>query len=1009
MDLSRRTFLKATGLGSLGIALSSLGLDLPKVHAAAKTFKLTGAREFTSVCHFCACGCGQIGYVKDGKLIQLEGADDCPVNFGGLCPKGLGYAQIPNDATHRTTKPMYRAPGATEWQEISWDEAIERAARALKKARDENWIDTETINGESVKVNRTDAIGLIGGSQVNNEECYQLTKIFRSLGAMSLDNQTRVCHANTPPAMSAAFGRGAMTNPWYDLKNTKLAWVEGSNIAECHPMGLKNLMKAKKNGLKIVHVDVRFTRTSKIADYFIQIRPGTDIAFLGAIINYVIQNKKYDEQYIRLHTNAYMLIDPNFGFDDGIFSGYNENTRKYDMTTWKYQVDANGKPMRSADLFAPNTVMSILKKHYERYTPEVVSAITGASVADIKMAAEIYSSIKPAVFMYALGMTQHTVGVENIRCFTVLQLLRGNIGVPGGGIDAMRGQPNVQASTDYGIMFQYFPGYLPWPTEKTNTLAKWTHNSGTFRAKFLINLLKAWFGDAATKENDYCFGLLPIRNTTQNDSIYVQFEKAIEGKMKCIYFAGQNPMVSNPNIGNVHRGMRKLDSVIVEDLYLNETASFWERPDSPEGDPIDPKDIQTEVIFLPACSYLEREGTMTNSMRMIQWRMKGPDPLGDSKPDYLILDMLWKKIRELYADSTDPKDQIIKLLTWNYPQEHMVEHIMREVNGYDLSTGKLLNGIGEIKDDGTTNSGMWIYAGVTREGGVHMAKRRGQEDEGNMGIYPNYGWVWPDNIHLLYNRASCDEHGNPINPDKKIIWWDAAAKMWKGYDRPDVGSLTAGPDTPAGQKPFRMVGEGVGRIFAASYKDVENGETRDSSSTPVDGPIPEFYEPVESPTNNALHMNPNAQFSPCVIYPRMPDLQKIGTKDEFPYVLCSSSICEHWCSGTITRHITWLNELVKEPFIEMPKKLAEKLGIKNGDEVIVRSVRAQIKEKAMVTDRIKPLWINGNEVFVTWQPYNWGFKGLSTGPSGNYITIDALDPNAQSQEFKACLIDIKKA
>lgn len=618
MDLSRRTFLKATGLGSLGLALSSLGLDVPKVHAAAKMFKLTGAREFTSVCHFCACGCGQIGYVKDGKLIQLEGASDCPVNFGGLCPKGLGYAQIPNDMAHRATKPMYRAAGATEWQEISWDEAIERAARALKKARDENWIDTEKINGESVKVQRTDAIGLIGGSQVNNEECYQLTKIFRTLGAMSLDNQTRVCHANTPPAMSAAFGRGAMTNPWYDLKNTKLAWVEGSNIAECHPMGLKNLMKAKKNGLKIMHVDVRFTRKSKIADYFIQIRPGTDIAFLGAIINYVIQNKKYDEQYLRLHTNAHFLINPAFGFDDGIFSGYNEEKRKYDMTSWQYQLDANGKPMRAADLFAPNTVMSILKKHYERYTFEVVSSITGASVADIKMAAEIYSSIKPAVFMYALGMTQHTVGVENIRCFTVLQLLRGNIGVPGGGIDAMRGQPNVQASTDYGIMFQYFPGYLPCPSEKTNTPAKWTHNSGTFRAKFLINLLKAWFGDAVTKENDYCFGLLPVRNSTQNDSIYVQFEKAIEGKMKCIYFAGQNPMVSNPNLGNVHRGLRKLDTVIVEDLYLNETASFWERPDSPEGDPIDAKDIQTEVIFLPACSYLEREGTMTNSMRMIQ-------------------------------------------------------------------------------------------------------------------------------------------------------------------------------------------------------------------------------------------------------------------------------------------------------------------------------------------------------------------------------------------------------
>lgn len=322
-------------------------------------------------------------------------------------------------------------------------------------------------------------------------------------------------------------------------------------------------MKAKENGLKIMHVDVRFTRTSKIADYFIQIRPGTDIAFLGAIINYVIQNKKYDEQYIRLHTNAYMLINPAFSFDDGIFSGYDEKKRKYDMTTRQYQIDANGKPIRSADLFAPNTVMSSLKKHYERYTFEVVSSITGASVADIKMAAELFCSVKPAVFMYALGMTQHTIGVENIRCFTVLQLLRGNIGVPGGGIDAKRGQPNVQASTDYGIMFQYFPGYLPWPTEKTNTLAKWTHNSGTFRAKFLINLLKAWFGNAATKENDYCFGLLPIRNTTQNDSIYVQFEKAIEGKMKCIYFAGQNPMVSNPNLGNVHRGLRKLDRLLL--------------------------------------------------------------------------------------------------------------------------------------------------------------------------------------------------------------------------------------------------------------------------------------------------------------------------------------------------------------------------------------------------------------------------------------------------------------
>ncbi|MBR1580002.1 MAG: formate dehydrogenase-N subunit alpha [Selenomonadaceae bacterium] len=1011
MDISRRSFLKATGLSGLGLALSSLGLNLPTVKAEIKKeFKLTGAKEFTTTCHFCACGCGQIGYVKEGKLINLEGAVDSPVNRGALCPKGQGYSHIPN-SEERAKVPLYRAPGSDHWEEISWDEAIERAAKAIKKARDENWIASEEIDGQQVQVNRTDAFGVIGGSQINNEECYQLVKMFRALGGMYVDNQTRVCHANTPPALNAAFGRGAMTNQWYDLKNTKLVWIEGSNMAECHPIGMKHVMKAKDKGAKIIHVDVRYTRTSKIADYFIQIRPGTDIAFLGAIINYVIQNKKYNEPYLRRHTNAYCLINPNFGFDDGIFSGYNPDKRSYDMTTWMYQVDENGKPMKAAELEAPNTVFSLLKQHYSRYTPEKVSEITGASPSKIQFAAELFANTEPTVFMYALGLTQHTIGVENIRCYTILQLLKGNIGVPGGGIDAMRGQPNVQASTDYGLMFQYFPGYLAWPTQNTNTLEKWTNASGTFRAKFLKNLMKAWYGDAATPENDYAFNFLPIRNTHNNYSIYCQFEAALKGIMKCMFVCGQNPQVSNPNLGMVHRGLCKLDTLIVEDPYVNETAEFWNRPDNPEGsEPRPPSEIKTEVIFMPACSYLERCGTMSNSMRMIQWRMAGPDPVGDSKPDYEILDMLWKKIRELYASSTDPKDNPIKALTWNYRTgPDMVIDLMKEVNGYDLTTGHLLNGIGEIKDDGTTNSGMWIYAGVIRDGEVHMAKRRGQEDEGDMGVFPNYGWVWPDNIHLLYNRASCDENGQPTDPNRKLVWWDAAAGQWTGYDRPDVGSLTAGPDTPAGQKPFRMTGEGIGRLFAAKYSDVENGQTRDASSTPVDGPMPEFYEPVESPTKNALHENPNAQFSPCVIYPRMPDLQKIGTKDEFPYVMSSSSLTEHWCSGTITRHIPWLNELVKEPFIEMPHKLADKLGVKSGDKVKVRSTRAEITVKAMVTNRIQPLRINGEETFVTWMPYNWGFKGLSTGPSGNYITIDALDPNAQSQEFKACLIDIKKA
>lgn len=1004
MNLSRRDFLKATGLSGIGLALASLGLDVGKARAAAKEYKLTGGREFTSVCHFCACGCGTLGYVKDGKLINLEGAADHPVNRGGLCPKGVGYGHIPNSA-ERPKCPMYRAPGSDHWVEISWDEAIDRAAHAIKKARDENWVGQDEVNGYKFMSNRTDAIGLIGGSQVNNEECYQLIKMVRGLGVVKLDNQTRVCHATTPPALGAAFGRGAMTGSWYNIKHAKLIWIEGSNMAECHPMGMKNVMQAKDNGAIVVHVDVRYTRTSRVADHFFQLRTGTDIAFLGAIINYIIQNKKYDADYLRRNTNAFCLLRDDYKFDAGIFSGYDEKTRTYDKTTWGYKLDANGKPMKAPTMATPGTVMDHLARHYSRYTFEKASAITGMPVADIQKAAEIFSSHTPTVMMYALGMCQHTIGVGNIRSFTILQLLMGNIGVSGGGIDAMRGQPNVQSSTDYGIMFQYLPSYLYYPTHKTDTLAKWTQSSGTFKAKFLKNLLKAWFGDAANASNDYLYNMLPIRNGTHNDSLYVMFEKAIEGIVKCIYVCGQNPQVSNANLTMINAGLKSLDSLIVQDVFINETAAFWERP----GD--NPADIKTEVIFLPAASYLERCGTMTNSQRMIQWRMKGPDPVNDSRPDYWIIDKLWKRIVELYKDSTDPKDNIIKMLTWNYgdPEngETYVENIMKECNGYDLTDGHLLRGIREIKDDGTTMAGMWIFTGVYGDG-VHNARRRGQEDHGDMGIYPNFAWVWPDNIHMLYNRASCDENGKPVRPGQALVWWDEAKGMWDGYDVPDVGDRTQGPNTPGGQKPFRMNAEGIARLFAAEYSDVENGMTRDHSSTPVDGPLPEFYEPVESPTKNVMNEGQKTEFNPCVIYPRMPEYQKIGTPDEYPYVLCSSSLTEHWCSGTITRHIPYLNELVKEPFIEMPEQLAVKLGIRNGELVRVSTARGTIDIKAMVTKRAQPLTINGKLTYMLWMPYNWGFKGLSKGPSGNYLTIDALDPNVQEQEFKACLVNVQK-
>lgn len=1000
MYINRRDFIKTAGVASIGLALADFGFDIPKVKAATKDFKLTGAKEFTSVCHFCACGCSVIGHVRDGKLINLEGATDSPINRGSLCSKGLGYGHIPN-SDQRPKTPLYRAPGSDKWQEISWDEAIERAAKAMKKARDENWIEKETIDGKEYAVNRTDALSFIGGSQVNNEECYTLIKMTRALGAVFTDNQTRVCHATTPPALNAAFGRGAMTNPWPDIQNAKLIWVEGSNVAECHPMGMKAIMRAKERGAKIVHVDTRFTRTSKIADHHIQLRPGTDIAFLGAIISYILENKRYDEEYVKLNTNAYCLVTKDFDFKEGVFSGYDAEKRSYDQHGWGYQLDAAGKPIKADDINHPDSVYTKLREHYKRYTFEMASNITGTPAEKIKEAAELLITTKPCVMLYALGMTQHTVGVQNIRCFTILQLLLGNVGKPGTGIDAMRGQPNVQGSTDFGIMFQYLPGYLSYPTQETSTLAKWSDESGSFRAKFVVNLLKAWYGEKATKENDYGFSYLPIRNSHHNDSLYISFEKMIEGKVKCTYVAGQNPMMSQANLNLTHKGLSNLETLIVEDVFVNETSAFWERPGA------DASKIKTEVIFMPACSYLEREGTMINSMRMIQWRMAGPDKIGESKADLWIINRMFKKVRELYKDSSAQKDRAILDMVWDYPEENTAEAVLREINGYNLKTGKLLNGIAEIKDDGTTSSGLWIYAGVFA-GDKNLAKRRGQADNGDMGIFPEYAWCWPDNIRILYNRASCDKDGKPLDEKNKIVWWDEAKGQWDGYDRPDVANLKEGPNTPGGQKPFRMNGEGFSRLFAASYKD-RNADmtTRDHSYTPVDGPLPEFYEPVESPTKNSLHEK--TQFNPCVIYPRLPDGQRIGTKDEFPYVLCTSSLAEHWCSGTITRNIPYLNELVKEPFAEISVELSKKIGIKHGDDVKVISARGEVKVKAMVTNRAKPLTVNGEETHIVWMPYNWGFKGLAKGPSTNVLTIDALDPNVQEQEFKACLINIKKA
>jgi formate dehydrogenase major subunit len=796
-----------------------------------------------------------------------------------------------------------------------------------------------------------------------------------------------------------------MTNHYVDLKNAKVFLIEGSNCAENHPMSLRWIMKAKEKGAVIIHVDPRFTRTSKLADIYACIRPGTDIAFLGGMINYILEHHLYDETYVKQNTNCYFLLKPEFKFEEGVFSGYQEGKFKYDNSSWGYQLDPQTKkPLKAKNLDDPNCVFAQLKKFYRRYTLQTASEITGIPVDTIKLIADTLVKNRPGTIMYALGITQHTTGVQNIRSFGILQQLLGNMGKAGTGVNALRGEPNVQGSTDFAILFNYLPGYLSYPNHDQQTLKDWTKSSGTFRAKFLVSLLKAWFGPNATPENDFGYGWIPKKNRGKNYSIFRFFETAVEGKMKMLYVMGQNPMVTSPNLNLVHKGLSNLEMLVVADPFMTETASFWEKPGC------DPKTINTEVIFLPAASFLEKQGTKSNSGRLVQWCYTKINPPGEAKTDLEMLDLLFNRLRKLYAGSAQEKDQIFKKVAWDYPKENMYEAVLQEINGYNLKTGEHLKGIGEIQPDGSTSSGNWLYAGVYANGKNLSKRRDNKTDPSGLGMFPGFAWSWPGNMKVLYNRASCDEKGQPLDKERPLIWWDQAQKKWVGFDTPDVPVATDGPDTPNGQRPFRMSGEGVSRLIAAPYKDPDPKIAdlpRDGSGVPADGPLPEHYEPVESPTANKLH--PKIASNPCLKYPRLKPDQPIGKHSDFPYVLTTSGIAEHWCCGAFTRNVPWLNEISPETYVEIPEQLASKFRIRNGSKVKVWSARGEVVVPAMVTKRLRPLKINGEEVFIIWMPYSWGFKGLSQAASTNLITIDAGDPNTWIQETKACLVNLARA
>ncbi len=795
-----------------------------------------------------------------------------------------------------------------------------------------------------------------------------------------------------------------MTNHWNDLQNTDCALIIGSNAAENHPMSFKWLTAAReKRGAKIIHVDPRFTRTSAMADIYAPLRSGTDIAFIGGLINYVIQNKLYHHDYVVNYTNAAFIIDDGFDFKDGIFSGYDPEKRKYDQKTWTYKTDAEGKPLKDPTLQHPRCVFQLLKKHYERYDVDTVCKITGTPRDLYLKVAEAFGATgapdKSGVIMYAMGTTQHTVGSQNVRSYAILQLLLGNIGVPGGGIAAMRGESNVQGSTDMGLLSHYLTAYNPAPTNDPayatleGYVKKETPKAGFWsnRPKFLISMLKSWYGDAATRENEFAYQYLPKRDANRNYTHIGLFEAMYDGVIKGLFVFGSNPVVGGPNANKEAKALENLDWMVAVDLWETETSAFWSREAG-----VDPAKIKTEVFFLPACSSFEKQGTVTNSGRWVQFRWKAVDPVGESRSDLEIVYELGKRIKRLYAGSTKPEDKPIIDLTWNYSEEEekLLDEVQREMNGYDLTTGKLMEKFGDLKDDGTTSSGVWVLCGMYTEEGNKTQKRDNRDTTG-IGQYPNWAFAWPINRRIVYNRCSADLEGRPWSEIKRLIWWDPTkgdpAKgekgKWVGLDVPDF-KPTLAPSDPGGKEPFIMKDDGVGGLFAKM----------------ADGPFPEHYEPWESPVPNLLS---SVQLNPAVKIWNTP-MNEQGTPDKYPIIGTTYRVSEHWQAGAMTRNLPWLAELMPNVFVEMSEELAQERGIKNGDVVTVESARGKVTAIACVTRRFKPFNINGKKIHQIGILWHYGYKGVATGDPANRLTPHIGDANTTIPEYKAWLCNVYK-
>jgi formate dehydrogenase major subunit len=842
------------------------------------------------------------------------------------------------------------------------------------------------------------------------------------------------------PGLGTSFGRGGATNFQQDMQNSDCVWIQGSAMAEAHPVGFRWAMKARERGAKIIHVDPHYSRTSAAADIHLPIRAGSDIAFVGGLIRHVIETGSYFREYVVNYTNAGTIINEDYEGPedlDGLFAGFDPETGTYDRSLWMYEggempaaagvrehatqafSDHTGSGMhmgavRSDEtLQDPRCVFQIIRRHYARYTPEMVERICGVPREDFLRTAQTIvensGRERTTMLAYAVGWTQHSAGVQMIRAGSILQLLLGNVGRPGGGVLALRGHASIQGSSDIPTLYDLLPGYLPMPraAEEELTLESYVAKDGADRGwwsyfqVYIVSLLKAWYGDAATVENDYGFRRLP--KISGNHSHFATMLRALDGGLDGLFVMGQNPAVGSQNAGLQRRALANLRWLVVRDLADLETARFWK--DSPEvlSGELRPEDIQTEVFLMPAAGHVEKAGHFTNTQRLLQWRDKALDPPGDARSELHFMHHLAKRVIAHYRDSTADRDWPLRNLHWDYPEqgEHAepdAEAVLKEIGGYDVEGGRPVAGFSELKSDGSTACGCWIYSGCFKDG-VNQPRRRdpGDLDAEGGWVSPEWGWAWPANRRLLYNRASADPEGKPWSERKKYVWWDEAEGRWTGYDVPDfpvdkqpdyrAPDDAKGMDAISGDDPFIMMADGRGWLFTPSGL--------------LDGPLPVHYEPVESPVENALY--PKLGANPvALVWQREGNRLNPAGDPRYPVVASTFRLTEHHTAGPMSRNLPWLAELQPEMFCEIDPALAAEHGIEDGGWMTILTERAEIEARAKVTHRVKPLEMGDRTVHQISLPWHWGYYTSSeqgvTGDSANDLVSLTGDPNVSIED-----------